>query len=93
METDVEQYAVLDNVIWREIAPGLFDTDEVAEEFDDLFKLPVGQCGIGVLLPVMEAPFNCATSLVSTTHLTGAILQEHSFNLHEHNSAMDKGKT
>eukprot|EP00957_Ditylum_brightwellii_P078279 5951902-Ditylum_brightwellii.AAC.1 len=50
METDVEQYAVLDNVIQREIILALFDADEVPEEFDDLFKLPVAQGIIGVLL-------------------------------------------
>eukprot|EP00957_Ditylum_brightwellii_P087882 6692825-Ditylum_brightwellii.AAC.2 len=49
LETDVEQYAVLDNIIWWEIVLAFFDADEVLEEFDYLFKLPVGQGGIGVL--------------------------------------------
>eukprot|EP00957_Ditylum_brightwellii_P136506 10410256-Ditylum_brightwellii.AAC.1 len=41
----------------------------------------------------MEAPLNRATFLASMTHLTGAILQEHSFNLRENTSVMDKGQT
>eukprot|EP00957_Ditylum_brightwellii_P070772 5378498-Ditylum_brightwellii.AAC.1 len=94
MEIDMEQYAVLNNAIWRKIVTTFFfDADEVPKEFDNLFKLPVAQGGIGVLSPVMEAPLNYATSLASTTHLTGAILQEHPFNLQKQNLAMDKGQT
>eukprot|EP00957_Ditylum_brightwellii_P203069 15333088-Ditylum_brightwellii.AAC.1 len=92
LETDVEQYEVLKNIIRQEIVPALFNAYKVPEEFDDLFKLPAAQGKIGVLSPVMEAPLNRATLLISTTHLTGVILQEHSFNLQDHNSAMDKGQ-
>eukprot|EP00957_Ditylum_brightwellii_P149172 11360129-Ditylum_brightwellii.AAC.1 len=56
LESDKEQYEVLDNVVRQEIVPALVDTDEVPEEFDDLFKLPVVQGGIRVLSPVMRHP-------------------------------------
>jgi len=84
IEVDPANYAILDDIIQAELIPALFDTDEIPAEFDRLFTLPVKSAGIGLLSPSAECKVNRETSVASTRHLVGAILQEHDLNLQDH---------
>eukprot|EP00957_Ditylum_brightwellii_P044063 3343360-Ditylum_brightwellii.AAC.1 len=89
---DPEKYALLDNIIQSDLVPALFDTNEIPAEFDRLFALPLKDAGLGILSLISECNMNHATSLASTKHLVGAILQEHELNLREHDWELNKGQ-
>eukprot|EP00957_Ditylum_brightwellii_P123821 9438556-Ditylum_brightwellii.AAC.1 len=90
IEVDPEKYDILDSVIQAELIPVLFDADNVPEEFDQLFQLPVKQAGLGILSPSKECTLNHCSSLESTQHLVGAILHDIELNLQEHDHVMNK---
>eukprot|EP00957_Ditylum_brightwellii_P164129 12496821-Ditylum_brightwellii.AAC.1 len=86
------QTTILDDIIQAELVPALFDADEVPAEFDRLFTLLVKSAGIGLLSPSAKSTMNRETSVASTKHLVGAILQEHDLNLQDHDYTMNKGR-
>eukprot|EP00957_Ditylum_brightwellii_P156037 11876607-Ditylum_brightwellii.AAC.2 len=51
---DPENHAALDSIIHPELVLALFDADDVLDEFDRLFTLPVKDAGLGILLPTTE---------------------------------------
>eukprot|EP00957_Ditylum_brightwellii_P033863 2566439-Ditylum_brightwellii.AAC.1 len=92
IDVNADQYAVLYNIIQKELIPALFDADNIPNKFDQLFTLLVKHTEIGVLSPKVESALNCQTSIESTQHLVGAILQDHDLNLQDHDQMMTQGK-